>query len=40
MAAFLADLGIDSISVNPESVAKTREVVYRAEKVVPQKRAV
>ncbi len=40
VAAFLADLGIDSISVNPESVAKTREVVYRAEKVVPQKRAV
>jgi len=40
VAAFLAELGIDSISVNPESVAKTREVVYRAEKVVPQKRAV
>jgi pyruvate,water dikinase len=40
VAAFLTELGIDSISVNPESVAKTREVVYRAEKVAPRKRAV
>jgi pyruvate,water dikinase len=39
VAAFLAKLGIDSISVNPESVAKTREVVYRAEKAVPSQRA-
>jgi pyruvate,water dikinase len=40
VAAFLAELGIDSISVNPESVARTREVVHQAEKSVPQKRAV
>ena len=40
VAAFLAELGIDSISVNPESVARTRTVVYHAEKGVPQKRAV
>lgn len=39
VAAFLAKLGIDSISVNPESVAKTREVVYQAEKAVPSQRA-
>jgi len=35
VAAFLAQLGIDSISVNPESVAKTREVVYDAENRLP-----
>ena len=40
VAAFLAELGIDSISVNPESVARTRTVVYQAEKGVLQKRAV
>jgi pyruvate,water dikinase len=40
VAAFLTGLGIDSISVNPESVARTREVVYDAEKIVPQKRAI
>lgn len=31
VASFLAKLGIDSISVNPESVAQTMEVVFRAE---------
>lgn len=31
IASFLTGLGIDSISVNPESVARTREVVYDAE---------
>jgi pyruvate,water dikinase len=36
IAAFLAKLGIDSISVNPESVARTREVVYSAERSVTQ----
>jgi pyruvate,water dikinase len=40
VAAFLTELGIDSISVNPESVARTREVVYDAEKIAPQKRAI
>jgi pyruvate, water dikinase len=40
VAAFLAELGIDSISVNPESVARTRTVVYQAENGVPLKRAV
>jgi pyruvate,water dikinase len=39
VAAFLVRLGIDSISVNPESVARTREVVYKAEKAVPEKLA-
>jgi pyruvate,water dikinase len=34
IAAFLAQLGIDSISVNPESVARTREVVLDAERIV------
>lgn len=37
VAAFLAELGIDSISVNPESVAKTREVVFYAERIVPHR---
>ena len=36
VATFLAELGIDSISVNPESVARTREVVYAAEQAVPR----
>ncbi|WP_295137625.1 phosphoenolpyruvate synthase [uncultured Reyranella sp.] len=31
VASFLTRLGIDSISVNPESVAQTMEVVFRAE---------
>lgn len=31
VARFLTKLGIDSISVNPESVAQTMEVVFRAE---------
>ncbi len=31
VASFLTKLGIDSISVNPESVAQTMEVVFRAE---------
>ncbi|HQS14009.1 phosphoenolpyruvate synthase [Reyranella sp.] len=31
IASFLTKLGIDSISVNPESVAQTMEVVFRAE---------
>ncbi len=31
VASFLTELGIDSISVNPESVAQTMEVVFRAE---------
>ncbi len=31
IAAFLAQLGIDSISVNPESVARTMNVVHAAE---------
>lgn len=35
IASFLTQLGIDSISVNPESVAKTREVVYAAEHRLP-----
>ena len=33
VAAFLTQLGIDSISVNPESVARTREVVFQAEQL-------
>lgn len=40
IAAFLAQLGIDSISVNPESVARTREVVFGAEQVVALKKIV
>jgi pyruvate,water dikinase len=35
VATFLARLGIDSISVNPESVARTRQVVSDAEKLGP-----
>ena len=31
IASLLTRLGIDSISVNPESVAQTMEVVFRAE---------
>lgn len=34
VASFLTRLGIDSISVNPESVAQTMEVVFRAEQAV------
>ena len=32
IAAFLARLGIDSISVNPSSLPRTMEVVYEAER--------
>ncbi|MGD9883936.1 MAG: phosphoenolpyruvate synthase [Reyranella sp.] len=31
MASFLAQIGIDSISVNPESVARTMQIVHDAE---------
>ena len=34
IAAFLTQLGIDSISVNPESVARTMKVVHDAEQVI------
>ena len=40
IAAFLAQLGIDSISVNPESVARTREVVLGAERTVALRKIV
>lgn len=40
VAASLTELGIDSMSVNPESVARTRELVANAERIAPQKRAV
>ena len=40
VAAFLAQLGIDSISVNPESVARTREVVLGAERIVALRKIV
>ena len=40
IAAFLAQLGIDSISVNPESVARTREVVLGAERTVTLRKIV
>ena len=40
VAAFLTQLGIDSISVNPESVARTMEVVLGAERVMELKRVV
>jgi pyruvate,water dikinase len=38
IAAFLAQLGIDSISVNPESVARTMTVVHDAEQVIELKK--
>jgi len=34
VAAFLAQLGIDSISVNADSVARTMQTVYDAEQTV------
>jgi pyruvate,water dikinase len=40
IAAFLAQLGIDSISVNPESVARTMTVVHDAEQVIELKKKV
>ena len=40
VAAFLTELGIDSISVNPDSVAKTMGVVHRAEEVRALRRIV
>jgi pyruvate, water dikinase len=40
IAAFLAQLGIDSISVNPESVARTMTVVHDAEQVMELKKVV
>ena len=40
IAAFLTQLGIDSISVNPESVAKTMAVVYDAERIVEMRKIV
>jgi pyruvate, water dikinase len=40
VATFLTQLGIDSISVNPESVARTREVVYGAEQTVALRKIV
>jgi pyruvate, water dikinase len=40
IAAFLTQLGIDSISVNPESVARTMTVVHDAEKVMELKKVV
>ncbi|MBS0361234.1 MAG: phosphoenolpyruvate synthase, partial [Proteobacteria bacterium] len=35
IAAFLTDLGIDSVSVNPQSLAKTLAAVRAAEKARP-----
>lgn len=40
VATFLTKLGIDSISVNPESVAKTMQVVYEAERIVEMRKIV
>ena len=40
IAAFLTQLGIDSISVNPESVARTMEAVAAAERVATLRRIV
>ena len=40
VAAFLTQLGIDSISVNPESVARTMTVVHDAEQVMELKKVV
>jgi pyruvate, water dikinase len=40
IAAFLTQLGIDSISVNPESVARTMTVVHDAEQVMELKKVV
>ena len=40
IAAFLTQLGIDSISVNPESVARTMAVVHDAEQVMELKKVV
>ena len=40
VAVFLTQLGIDSISVNPESVARTMTVVHDAEQVMELKKVV
>ena len=40
VAAFLTQLGIDSISVNPESVARTMDVVLGAERIMELKKVV
>jgi pyruvate,water dikinase len=41
IAAYLAGLGIDSISVNSDSVPKTMNAVHEAEQMIqPKKRAV
>jgi len=40
IAAFLAQLGIDSISVNPESVARTMEAVAGAERIATLRKIV
>jgi pyruvate,water dikinase len=34
IARYLAQLGIDSISVNPSSILRTRQIVSEAEKIV------
>ena len=36
VAEFLVGLGIDSLSVNPDSLARTLEVVSRAERELVQ----
>jgi pyruvate,water dikinase len=40
VASFLAQLGIDSISVNPESVPRTMNVVHEAEQAQELRRVV
>jgi pyruvate,water dikinase len=40
VAVFLTQLGIDSISVNPESVARTMNVVHGAERIMELKKVV
>jgi pyruvate,water dikinase len=40
IATFLTQIGIDSISVNPESVARTMEVVDHAERIVEMRKIV
>lgn len=37
LAEYLVRLGIDSISVNPDTVARTRKLVYNVEKTLGQK---
>jgi len=39
MASFLVKQGINSISVNPDSISKIREVVYKIEKEIIEKEA-